>query len=728
MKTMHHNYLLGLLILSLTACGGGGGTKTAPTPEIPHLDYFIDRVSDPTRLYYAQHKNVGADSAHKLGWTGYGQYLFIVEVGSDNIRSVFENNPDEYGDRLEDGYFGTITGLKSNKNASRGTLGNVYGIHASMVTGLAIGEKYGIAPEARVIPVSVENNTDYNEIFVKAREKSAIAISNSWSIIRGVGDTKVYAPEKNDLPNFYDTFNTALNNINAATTETARRSNDIPISVFSAGNQSSTNASVVASYPELYSGRSVGDTFKAEHFWIAAINIDTENNKIAKSSSLCGRTKFYCMGAYGKGTKTASRVQIVDGGTSAAAPQISAGLALLKHAFPSKLNKWIQQRLLKTSRYKNAKDEKILDWDGNDFAIKGKDGKIIGYDSDKKGYTDELGYGIMRLDLATTPVSAPLAVKSGANLSASKASLERLTSFTANSMFGDGIKHALSKVKTYVFDSDNAEFSRTLGDYVNSASINRFDTYMSYRPTLTSNYNDTGVSYAYYAPSVGNKTFKNNIRTLPFANNQDTAITTTNMNMSFSKDTKKRSIETKMQQLGTMQYNVGLLNENGFMLGSKISGFFGDGVKSNTAYTVLSTSITGANNWNGHISTVLSMSSVKGLNDNLKVISDIYTSAFNLQLSKNNNNATYGFALSQPLRVERALMEITYVNAINSSNDLTYKTNAFNASPTGREINLEFFYTLDDKNITWRTYLVNDAGHVKGKKDYGMMLQYRKEF
>ena len=746
MKKMSHNYLLGVLILSLTACGGGssggssgGGSTTTslppitpPPPEPARMNYFLDRVSDSTRLYYTQHKNVGADSAHKLGWTGYGQYLFMVEIGGDNIVSTFENDLEEFGDRLEDGYVTTKFGLQQSRNPAKNTLGkdekgDWLAFHAAMVTGLSIGEKYGIAPEARVVPVTVKSYIYYNKIFVKAREKSAIAINNSWGYARDTRDTSVYTPEKSDLPNFYDTFNTALNNINAATTNTARRNNDIPISVFSAGNQSSTNASVTASYPELYSGRSVGDTFKAEHFWIAAINIDTSNNRIAESSSLCGRTKFYCMGAYGKGTETSSW-EFTDGGTSAAASQISAGLALLKHAFPSKLNKWIQQRLLTTSRYKNAKDEKILDWYGDDFAIKDKDGNTIGYDSVEKGYTDELGSGIMRLDLATAPVSAPNAVKSGANLNVAKASLERLTSFTANPMFGDGIQHALSKAKTYVFDSDNAEFSRTLGDYVSSASINRLDTYINYQPTLTSNYNNTGVSYAYYAPSVGNKAFKNNIRALPFADNQDTAIATTHMNMSFSQDSKKRSIETKMQRLGTMQYNVGLLNENGFMLGSEISGFFGDGVKSNTAYTILSTSIAGSNNWNGHISTVLSMSAVKGLNDNLKIMSDIYTSAFNLQMSKKHNNATYGFALSQPLRVEHALMEVTYVNTINSNNYLTYKTNAFNASPTGREVNLEFFYTLNDKNITWRTYLANDAGHIKGQKDYGIVLQYRKEF
>ena len=729
MQITHRNYILSVLMLSLTACGGGTTAsikpRTIPTPEPKRLLYYQDRISN-TGPYHMQQTSVGADSAHKIGWTGYGQYLFMVEVGSNNTESTFEYNLEEFGDRLEDGYVATPEGLQKTENAPRESLEKNEVFHAAMVTGLSIGKKYGIAPEARVIPVSVDDYLHYDEIFAKAQEKNASVISNSWSWVVAK-DTAVNALRENALPNFYDTFNTALDNINAATTETARRYNDIPISVFAAGNRSSTDASITASYPGLYSKRSTNDTFKAEDFWIAAINIDLSNNWIAGSSNLCGRAKFYCMGAYGKGAKTVDWT-IPDGGTSAATPQISAGLALLKHAFPSKLNQWIQKRLLSTSRYMTAANEKILDQSGTEFVIRDKNDNEIGYDTAEKGYTDELGAGIMRLDLATAPISDTKTVNSGANLNIAKTSLERLTRFNAKAMFGDGIKHALSKAKTYVFDSDNAEFSRTLGDYVSSTSINRLDTYMQYEPAQKSNNNEAGISYAYYAPTVGNKAFKNNIRTLPFADNHDTAITTTHMNMSFSQDSKKRSIETKMQTLGTIQYNVGLLNENGFMMGSSTSGFFGDDIESNTAYTILSTSIVGSNDWNGQISAVLSMSDVKGLNDNLRIMSDIYTSSFNLQMSKKDNNVTYGFALSQPLRVERALMEVTYVDTIDSNNDLTYKTNAFNAAPTGREINLEFFYTLDDKNITWRTYLANDAGHISGEKDYGVILQYKKEF
>ena len=530
------------------------------------------------------------------------------------------------------------------------------------------------------------------------------------------------------LPNLVSTLSNFINcKKNPSTAGCSANMKDIPIVLFAAGNDGADNPSLTSSAIHLSTNLAT-----LKEYWLAIVNIDADTDQLAQSSNKCGIAKSYCIGAYGDNAKIKVPAYRDKGsGTSAATPVVAGGLAVIKHAFPSKDNAWVRKRMLATASHETATGQRLKDRDGT-VVTPTVDHTVAGIN---KKLSNEFGYGIMRLDLATSPISPPRMITSGRKFKVASSAPERNSKILSHPMFGDSIKRTFSSMKSYVFDSMQAEFKRNLGEYVSVPSYDPMSVYMTFTPQKTFlAKNVINVRYAYSMNSISNYKFQQKILSLPFASDNDIALSYTSgtpshgtIQASFSKDTDRQSIQITMPKSSFIDYSIGILNEKNYILGSKISGGFGTRTQASTTYIMAKKPLQ-YNGWSLSASTVQSFTSVKNLNGVLKDKSDIHTSAYSLDATKNYKSGQFGISLHQPLRVERSIMQTTYVSAIDSKGNLSYKTQTFNASPSGRHIALEMFYKPTDSHLSIRSYYANDAGHIKGKTDYGIVVQYKKTF
>ena len=524
------------------------------------------------------------------------------------------------------------------------------------------------------------------------------------------------------------------NNMNALENGTIK---DIPILVWAATNYGMDNPHIssAAIHREYLKDKKNGRFKNIADYWLAVANINANTSRLAPTSNKCGISWEYCISAYGKNTRISSDTYGgVGGGTSAATPIISGGLAVIKQAFPSKDNAWVRKRMLITARHRTADGKNITDRDGNAVKIynRANTSQEITYNTNLAGLSKEFGAGIMRLDLATTPISSTFFSLYGTNLENSRKHLTKETQFLSHSMFGDGIKSKFDTFKTYHFDSMNAEFKTTLGNLTTTQASNTMNAYLdapinTFDPTkIKAKQSVFSLNYAGVMRRGGRDIFYNKNNALPFSGTQDIALGLQQQKhtilTSFSQDTKR--IAT---QITGGDYTAGVLMENDYMLGSKISGAFGQSIKTNTLYTSLNNSFP-YKGWNLNANATYAMSKVNGLDGIIKNASTLYSSSFQFDATTAIKQGEVGFSLKQPLRLEKGSLRVQYVSSINSKNDLTYSMQDFNASPSGRQINLEAFFKPNNSDYIIRSFYIRDNGHIKGANDYGVFLQWSKEF
>ena len=170
--------------------------------------------------------------------------------------------------------------------------------------------------------------------------------------------------------------------------------------VWGAGNSRSVNPDVEASLP-----RHFGELEKG---WLAVVGIGSDGH-IAGYSSLCGVAAEWCVAAPGEVVTTRrSGLWDITGGTSVAAPYVTAGLAALKSMFPNLSYHEVRERILRTA------DK-----------------------SSHYGRKEVYGQGRLNLDAASRPVggtnfalgsldTGPVASTNGARVALPREAIERL--------------------------------------------------------------------------------------------------------------------------------------------------------------------------------------------------------------------------------------------------------------------------------------------------------------
>ena len=682
-----------LLSVAISGCSGIGDSGNLDEKRFAIPDLKSGGSSTPTSKL-RQFLSVGLD---KVSHKGKGYKIGVSELGAFAYLT-------EYIDRMGTG-LSFSSGTKTSYRPSAAHKGSTY-MHASWVAALAVGKKFGIAKEAGVIPYviarkttsslgrtrySISSNT-MEQVYDHAKANNLVAVNNSWG---QVNETKSgYSAGMTD--SHYSILSSGFRNKIKADNDANR---DGAIWVWAAGNNKETDTGRYASAPGKYS--------YLKKYWLAAVNIGAESGKyqLAPSSATCGKAKEYCLGAIGRNSSSVDGAgkekTLPNGGTSSSAPQIAAGLAVIKSAFTTKTNTWVRLRMLETAKHETADGKKLLDKSGREVK------------PDASGLSNEFGRGIMRLDLAVKPVGVSTLVTSGDKLYGSKRTSLTDTTVKPSSAFGDGFKSGMSGIKTKIFDSMGAPFN-----YRINTNVGLVET-----ESNIFNYNDDTNKINEFKTDIN----YTNKQINPYSNAGDIKFSykiNNNLLMSYITNRHKTNtfqVDKKLNKLGV---SAGMVYEQGSFLGAQLNGGFKTKSLASTSYVraIYDTNINGfdlSGSATYGLTQTASQSSMLQLN---KAFS--FTSA--LDVKKDNWN----FGIKMPLRVISAKGELTYVSHTtkgkNNNDNLHYTTKAIDLTPSGKHM----IFNMGYKKGNWKTGVIyhKDKNHISDNNEKIIFTKYKINF
>ncbi len=161
MKNLNIATLLVIIsTVSLTGCGGGGGSSANIQPD-PVTDPFV--INDGGDTYVPPPTNIekaGVDLWHANGFTGQGSVVAVLDSGTDNFNEDYDvsllesvkfdsNYSRDWGNAADDGY---------TANADTSTSTGTHGHDMSQVIGSKAVGGIGIAPDASLIHGVISSN------------------------------------------------------------------------------------------------------------------------------------------------------------------------------------------------------------------------------------------------------------------------------------------------------------------------------------------------------------------------------------------------------------------------------------------------------------------------------------------------------------------------------------------------------------------------------------------
>ncbi|MGB1360650.1 MAG: S8 family peptidase [Alphaproteobacteria bacterium] len=732
---MNKNKILFAGLIILTGCGGGGGGKTS-----------LSLTSVGSSLYSAQ-KTVGLTLSDPNVNTVTGKN---VKVG------VIENGLFLKNDEQLKGRYGTGIGIDGR--AFSGHTDNSYGrktggsynddvAHAMAVATVVAGKDYGIARGATIIPYMTVNTTgapqtrtaDYYDTYQDAKSQGVVALNASW----GHDDKSSHKDYRTKAGVKYFLGRSLVNQLvaynDAYERDNTHVSKNYAIWVFSTGNTSSSDRTSAKKAEWTRDvGYAKGDNPhlegqagyiepKLKRFMLAVAGVDA-NGREWSGTNRCGVAKDYCLAAQSKDVQsrwlnngTAENKNV--NGTSFAAPAVSGGIAMLKEKFGTSLTiQEIRSRLLTTARHELKDGTELTDRNGDEVK------------TDSDGLSKEFGHGVMRLDLALKPVG-PSSTAFGTNLKNSKKTATYNSKLKTSLAFESGFKTGLSSVKTTVFDSLDAPFSVNMNSHVID------------NPTYT---------YDRISTSIFNRNYTNSVKLSSNSNYQVQAnhSSVEKMGFGFVKSSSIESllvrsmkyqyefdnllIENTMAMSGDMiltglkyNYKIGggtitptmkVLYEKGRVLGASGKGTFAS--TGNSATVFIGSSFTKKiNKLNLYGFFNYGKTINRGFYSNtIKEVGNVYSREYGLYASYDYDlKNKMGFGFVAPLRVDDAPMTVVYNKGRDYSKNLSYATKQINASPTGRQIDIEMFYekqlTKTNSTIRFSTLYSRDKNHTKGDNE-----------
>ncbi|UNK49513.1 S8 family serine peptidase [Lysobacter sp. S4-A87] len=342
-----HAVMLGLCVMGLAACGGGGGgnvrsdpAPAAPPPAPPSPPSPPPKPQPPIGVHLT---HTGVSYAHNQGITGQGVTIGLIDSG------IRRDHPALNGRVIENLVY---LDPRTNDLSVDDKIG-----HGTWVAQIAGGKPVGnwpggVAPDAKFVsariisdaPPKDDGSGQGNEVssadgldFIHQDliDAGAKIMNNSWGGLYWNGD--------NVTTSFINAYKPFILDWGG-------------LVVFSTGNESRSQPSDTASLPSQGAGAEI-----LERGWIAAAALDSNNQEqLASYSNACGIAMNYCLVAPGDVIVTGEDDAVGDPsywivrGTSFAAPQISGAAALVWQKFPYFNNDLVRQTLLGTAVDKGA--------------------------------------------------------------------------------------------------------------------------------------------------------------------------------------------------------------------------------------------------------------------------------------------------------------------------------------------------------------------------------------
>ena len=217
-------------------------------------------------------------------------------------------------------------------------------VHLNVTTTRNIGNVYGIAREAKIMPIQTADTTGAYSFTDKqlatgikyATANGARIFNNSWNSSNTLADLSAwYGATK-----YVGLMTNSWYKEEIAAWQAASKAG--VLNVWAAGNYSKTDPGYWAALPTVVSG--LAST------WITVVATDNTGS-LWTSSNACGIAKAYCMAAPGANITSAYGVDQTGtgSGTSFAAPMVSGAAALMMQKWPKLNSNEIQQILFKTA-------------------------------------------------------------------------------------------------------------------------------------------------------------------------------------------------------------------------------------------------------------------------------------------------------------------------------------------------------------------------------------------
>jgi hypothetical protein len=369
--------------------------------------------------------DVRAEYPLSAGLTGSGQLIAIVDDGYRLTHDELDGKTiKSYGSFGVEGHGTAVAAIAAGKWDGKGMMGiaPAANLHlSSFMSGFA--SVAAATRDAQAAGAVVQNNSWGYDIPI-TDVQDHLAANPTWSVARALRET--LGGSTADMSAYLDAL--------GAFTKQG-------VIVFAASNdKNATSATVMDGLPIVAPELGAG--------WLVAVSAipQFQNDQIVAAERLsagCLQMAHTCLTANGivySATASSDSSYQLWSGTSLAAPQISAGVALLAEAFPGLPANDIRRRLLASA------NNNFFSYSGwSDFG----NGVV-------HGYNEEFGHGFMDLRAALLPIGAT-------GLPATNNAYEGVTPLgstyvSGGEPMGDAIARALASETIAVFDSLGADF------------------------------------------------------------------------------------------------------------------------------------------------------------------------------------------------------------------------------------------------------------------------------
>ncbi len=285
--------------LRLTALAAAVAMALPAFAQAQDAELFAAPLNSYERTYNRVHKQVKSDLAHARGYTGRGAVVAVLDTGTQG--NHIELNTQLVGTTMFDASVGRYVAT---------TDGQGHGTHvAGIVAGsTATGYSYGIAPDAKVLPIKVFSSSTWLA--------SSTALTSALNLVRATPSVSVVNMSLGGSGTMGTSFETALRGV----------INADKLVVVAAGNSAGANPQWPARY--------------AKEIWakgqIVAVGAVDANNVIASFSNRAGDTANWFLVAPGTSVLSSytGGSYAYMSGTSMAAPVVAGAAALIEGAWP----------------------------------------------------------------------------------------------------------------------------------------------------------------------------------------------------------------------------------------------------------------------------------------------------------------------------------------------------------------------------------------------------------